>query len=88
MNNDYDLTTKLDKEALEWVIDNYSNVEKVTPRMLMKLMDLKTSEPEDGKKWLILSLVLKNFSYSIKQKMSADFHIEKHSQYQNCTFEE
>ena len=46
MNNDYDLTTKLDKEALEWVIDNYSNVEKVTPRMLMKLMDLKTSEPE------------------------------------------
>ena len=40
----------------------------------------------DGKKWLILSLVLKNFSYSIKQKMSAGFHIEKHSQYQNCTF--
>ncbi len=49
MTDDYDLTTKLDKEALEWVIDNYSNVEKVTPRMLMKLMDMKTSEPDRWK---------------------------------------
>ncbi len=49
MTDDYDLTTKLDKEALEWVIDNYSNIEKVTARMLIKLMDLKISEPDRWK---------------------------------------
>ena len=49
MTDDYDLTTKLDKEALKWVIANYSNVEEVTPRMLIKLMDMKTSEPDRWK---------------------------------------
>jgi len=42
-------TTNIDKEVLEWVLDNLKDIESVTPRMLVKIMDIKKSEPERWK---------------------------------------
>lgn len=49
MSNDYDLTMTVDKEALEWILDNLDNIERVTPRLIMKIMDIKNAEPERWK---------------------------------------
>ena len=49
MTKDYDITTKVEKDVLEWIVENYSNIETVTPRMILKTVDLKTSEPERWK---------------------------------------
>ena len=49
MTEDYDITTKVEKDVLEWIVENYSNIETVTPRMILKTVDLKTSEPERWK---------------------------------------
>ena len=49
MTDDYDITTKVEKDVLEWIVENYSNIETVTPRMILKTVDLKTSEPERWK---------------------------------------
>ena len=49
MSNDYILTDKIDKEILEWVLGNINEIETITPRMLIKIMDIKKSEPERWK---------------------------------------
>ena len=49
MNDEYDITTKVEKEVLEWIIENYNNIETVTPRMILKTVDLKMSEPDRWK---------------------------------------
>ena len=49
MTEDYDITTKVEKDVLEWIVENYSNIETVTPRMILKTVDLKISEPERWK---------------------------------------
>ena len=49
MTDDYDLTMNIDKEALEWILDNLDNIERVTPRLIMKIMDIKNAEPDRWK---------------------------------------
>ena len=49
MSNNYILTDKIDKEILEWVLGNINEIETITPRMLIKIMDIKKSEPERWK---------------------------------------
>ncbi len=49
MTEDYDITKKIEKEVLEWVIENHSSIEKVTPRMIIKINDLKLTEPDRWK---------------------------------------
>ena len=49
MTDDYDITTKLEKEVLQWIVENYENIETVTPRMIIKIMDLHKSEPDRWK---------------------------------------
>ena len=46
MDNDYDITAKIEKDILEWIVENYSNIETVTPRMILKLLDIRKSEPD------------------------------------------
>ena len=49
MSDEYDITLKLDREVLEWVVENYSNIETVTPRMIIKIADMKSTEPDRWK---------------------------------------
>jgi len=49
MSDDYDLTMNVDKEALEWILDNLDNIERITPRLIIKIMDIKNAEPERWK---------------------------------------
>ncbi len=49
MSDEYDITTKLDKEILDWVVENFANIETVTPRMLIKICDMKNTEPDRWK---------------------------------------
>ncbi len=49
MSDEYDVTIKLDKDVLDWVVENYTNIETVTPRMIIKIADLKNSEPDRWK---------------------------------------
>ena len=43
MSNEYDVTVELDKEVLEWVVENFANIETVTPRMIIKIADMKNA---------------------------------------------
>ena len=49
MSDEYDITIKLDKDVLDWVVENYTNIETVTPRMIIKIADMKNSEPDRWK---------------------------------------
>ena len=49
MNEDDIWKIKIDKEVLVWVLDSIDDIEAVTPRMLVKIMDIKKSEPERWK---------------------------------------
>ena len=49
MTDNYDITKKVDKEVLVWIIENYNNIETVTPRMILKINDLRISEPDRWK---------------------------------------
>ena len=42
-------TDKIDNEILEWVLNNSDNIEAITPRMLIKIIDIKQSEPDRWK---------------------------------------
>ena len=42
-------TTNIDKDVIEWVLDSINDIESITPRMLVKIMDIKESEPERWK---------------------------------------
>ena len=45
MSDEQRWTDKIDNEILEWVLNNSNNIETITPRMLIKIIDIKQSEP-------------------------------------------
>ena len=49
MSDEQRWTDKIDKEILEWVLNNYDSIETITPRMLIKIIDIKQSEPDRWK---------------------------------------
>ena len=49
MSDDYDLSMLIDKKVLEWVLENFETIEDITPRVLMKIMDIKNAEPDRWK---------------------------------------
>tara|TARA_B100001248_G_C27035124_1_gene298210 strand:- start:257 stop:433 length:177 start_codon:yes stop_codon:yes gene_type:complete len=49
MSDDPRWTDKIDNEILEWVLNNSDSIEKITPRMLIKIKDIKQSEPDRWK---------------------------------------
>ena len=49
MSDDQRWTDKIDNEILEWVLNNSDNIEAITPRMLIKIIDIKQSEPDRWK---------------------------------------
>ena len=49
MSDDQRWTDKIDNEILEWVLNNSDSIETITPRMLIKIIDIKRSEPDRWK---------------------------------------
>ena len=49
MSDDQRWTDKIDNEILEWVLNNSDSIEKIIPRMLIKIIDIKQSEPDRWK---------------------------------------
>ena len=49
MSDDQRWTDKIDNEILEWVLNNSESIEDITPRMLIKITDIKQSEPDRWK---------------------------------------
>ena len=49
MSDEQRWTDKIDKEILEWVLNNSDSIETITPRMLVKIIDIKQSEPDRWK---------------------------------------
>ena len=49
MSDDDKWTTKIDNEILSWVLENSNDIESITPRMLIKISDIKINEPERWK---------------------------------------
>ena len=49
MNEENNWTVHIDKTVLEWVLENINDIETITPRMLVKIKEIKDSEPERWK---------------------------------------
>ncbi len=49
MSDDNRWTDKIDNEILEWVLSNSESIETITPRMLIKIIDIKLNEPDRWK---------------------------------------
>ena len=49
MSDEQRWTDKIDKEILEWVLNNFDSIETITPRMLIKIIDIKQNEPDRWK---------------------------------------
>ena len=49
MSDDERWTDKIDNEILEWVLSNSDSIEPITPRMLIKIIDIKQNEPDRWK---------------------------------------
>ena len=49
MSDEQRWTDKIDKEILEWVLNNFDSIETITPRMLIKIIDIKLNEPDRWK---------------------------------------
>ncbi len=49
MSDDQRWTDKIDNEILEWVLNNSNSIETITPRMLIKIIDIKQNEPDRWK---------------------------------------
>ena len=49
MNEDNRWIDKIDNDILEWVLNNSDSIETITPRMLIKIIDIKQSEPDRWK---------------------------------------
>ena len=49
MSGDEKWIDKIDNEILEWVFNNFDNIETITRRMLIKVIDIKKSEPDRWK---------------------------------------
>ena len=46
MSDEQRWTDKIDYEILEWVLNNSDSIETITPRMLIKIIDIKQNEPD------------------------------------------
>ena len=46
MSDDQRWVDKIDNEILEWVLNNFDSIETFTPRMLIKIKDIKQSKPD------------------------------------------
>ena len=42
-------TDNIDKEILKWILSNIDSIEPITPRMIIKIIDIKRSEPDRWK---------------------------------------
>ena len=49
MNDNDRWTDNIDHEILAWVLENSNTIETITPRMLIKILDIKNSEPDRWK---------------------------------------
>ena len=49
MNENNRWIDKIDNDILEWILDNADSIETITPRMLIKIIDIKQSEPDRWK---------------------------------------
>ena len=49
MNDNDRWTDNIDYEILAWVLENSNAIETITPRKLIKILDIKNSEPERWK---------------------------------------
>ena len=49
MEDDSRWTENIDLEILAWVLENSNTIETITPRMLIKILDIKNSEPDRWK---------------------------------------
>ena len=49
MSDNQRWTDKIDNEILEWVLNNSNSIETITPRMLIKIIDIKQNEPDRWK---------------------------------------
>ena len=49
MSENDNWTNTIDKEVLKWILDNSNEIEAITPRMLVKIMDIKNAEPDRWK---------------------------------------
>jgi hypothetical protein len=49
MSDENRWSDKVDTDILQWVIDNVNNIEPITPRMLIKIIDIKNTEPDRWK---------------------------------------
>ena len=49
MSDDNRWTDNIDHEILAWVLENSNTIEAITPRMLIKILDFKNSEPDRWK---------------------------------------
>ena len=57
MSDDNRWTDKIDNEILEWVLYNSKNIETITPRMLIKIIDIKTYKNRSNLKYLNLIFI-------------------------------
>ena len=46
MNEDNSWIDRIDNDILEWVLDNSYSIETITPKKLIKIIDIKQSEPD------------------------------------------
>ena len=49
MNENNRWIDKIDNDILEWILDNADSIETITPRMLIKIIDIKQGEPDRWK---------------------------------------
>ena len=49
MNEDNRWIDKIDNDILEWVLDNSYSIETITPKKLIKIIDIKQNEPDRWK---------------------------------------
>lgn len=49
MNKDNRWIDKIDNDILEWVLDNSYSIETITPKKLIKIIDIKQNEPDRWK---------------------------------------
>ena len=49
MNNEYNLSMVIDNDVLHWVLENSDTIESITPKVLLKIMDIKVAEPDRWK---------------------------------------
>ena len=49
MNEDNRWIDRIDNDILEWVLDNSYSIETITPKKLIKIIDIKQNEPDRWK---------------------------------------